>query len=71
MRSRGSGNIVNVSSSNAVKPMPLFALYSASKFSVEGFAEALRAEVAVFGIRVLVAVPGGMHMRGASERELA
>jgi len=50
MRGRGCGTIVNISSGSAVKRMQLIAFYSASKFAVEGFTEALSAEVEVFGI---------------------
>lgn len=58
MRSRGSGRIM-VLSSNAVNvPHPMFAPYAATKWGLEGWAEALAMELAPFGIRVLVAQPG-------------
>lgn len=53
MRTQGTGTIVNVSSGSIVNPMPLISVYAASKCVVEGFTEALRKEVAAFGIRVL------------------
>ncbi|KAF1986856.1 short chain oxidoreductase/dehydrogenase [Aulographum hederae CBS 113979] len=61
MRKQGGGTIANISSGAAVRPLPVIVLYSASKSAVEGFTEALRGEIAAFGIRVLLAVPGGMR----------
>lgn len=58
MRSRGSGRIM-VLSSNAVNvPHPLFAPYAATKWGLEGWAEALAMELTPFGVHVLVAQPG-------------
>lgn len=58
MRARGSGTIVNVTSSTAIAPMPFFAIYSASKSAVEAFSEALSFELGLFGIKVRLVVPG-------------
>ena len=58
MRSRGSGRIM-VLSSNAVNvPHPMFAPYAATKWGLEGWAEALAMELAPFGVHVMVAQPG-------------
>jgi short-subunit dehydrogenase len=50
--------IVNISSIAGKRGIPARSEYSASKFAVEGFSEALRAEVAKDGIDVLVICPG-------------
>jgi len=50
--------IVNVSSRSGRRGIPGWAAYSASKFAVCGFSEALRAELARFDIHVLLVVPG-------------
>src|SRR5262249_39549860 len=50
--------IVNISSIAGKRPLPARSEYSASKFAVQGFSEALRCEVAKDGIDVLVVCPG-------------
>ena len=50
--------IVNISSIAGKRGIPARSEYSASKFAVEGFSEALRAELAKDGIDVLVVCPG-------------
>lgn len=58
MRVRGSGTIVNVTSSVGIAPMPLVAAYTASKYAIEGFSESLAYELGVFGLRVKIVQPG-------------
>lgn len=58
MRERGSGTIVNVTSSVGIAPMPLVAAYTASKYAIEGFSESLAYELGVFGLRVKIVQPG-------------
>jgi len=55
MRTQGGGQIVQVSTVGAVGTMPTLGLYNAAKWGLEGFSEALAAEVAGFGIRVTIA----------------
>ncbi len=52
------GHIVYVTSVNGTAPVGLYASYSASKFALEGFAEALAIEVAGTGVKVTVIEPG-------------
>jgi short-subunit dehydrogenase len=50
--------IVNISSIAGKRALPARSDYSASKFAVQGFSEALRAELAKDGVDVLVVCPG-------------
>jgi len=58
MRAQGSGTLLLVSSLGGRIGLPFQAFYSASKFAVEGFAEALRMEVRRFGVHVTLVEPG-------------
>jgi NADP-dependent 3-hydroxy acid dehydrogenase YdfG len=58
MRSRRDGHIVNVSSTAGRIANPNAAAYSATKFGVVAFSEALRREVHADNIRVSVIEPG-------------
>ena len=58
MIEQGKGDIVNLGSVAAVKYSPNFAMYSATKFAVRAFSEALRNEVQEYGIRVTLIHPG-------------
>lgn len=58
MRERGSGTIINVTSSAGIAPMPLVAVYTASKYAIEGFSESLAYEMSLFGVRVKIVEPG-------------
>ncbi|MGI6623544.1 MAG: SDR family oxidoreductase [Clostridiaceae bacterium] len=58
MRDQGYGKIIAVSSVAGVISIPYQAHYSSSKYAVEGLAEALRYEVAPFGIKVCLVEPG-------------
>lgn len=52
------GRIVNISSAAGVRAMPFLGPYSASKFAIEGYSEALRREMMLFGIDVVIIGPG-------------
>lgn len=58
MRERGSGVIVNVSSSSTYKPLPLLSVYRASKAAMNALTESAALELAQFGIRARVVMPG-------------
>jgi hypothetical protein len=58
MIERRKGHIINMSSVSGLISPPLIASYSASKFGVRAFTDALRREVAPFGIRVSGIYPG-------------
>lgn len=58
MRERKSGVIVNVTSSATYKPLPLVGIYRAAKAAVNALSESLANEVARFGVRVHVVLPG-------------
>jgi NAD(P)-dependent dehydrogenase (short-subunit alcohol dehydrogenase family) len=60
-RRKGTGTIVNISSLAGFYGAPAATAYSASKFALSGFSEALATEVGVFGIRVLLVEPGSFR----------
>jgi NAD(P)-dependent dehydrogenase (short-subunit alcohol dehydrogenase family) len=57
-RERRSGVIVNIASIGGRMTFPLYSLYHATKWAVEGFSEALVYELEPFGIRVKIVEPG-------------
>ena len=52
------GKIINISSISGELAMPFMSAYNMSKFGLEGFSEALRRELMIFGIDVVVVAPG-------------
>jgi len=70
MRHQGGGRVVLVSSLGGLIALPFEAFYSASKFAMEGYAEALAYEVAPFGIEVTLVEPGlfGTDWAGSSAK---
>jgi NAD(P)-dependent dehydrogenase (short-subunit alcohol dehydrogenase family) len=61
MRIWGGGRIVNVSSIGGKVAVPHLAPYSASKFALTGFSDAIRAELARDNIQVTTVAPGMMR----------
>ena len=57
-RARRSGVVVNVTSSATLAPMPLVAVYTASKMAIEGFTASLALELEAFNVRVKLVEPG-------------
>ena len=58
MRSRGSGSIINISSLVGRTTFRGMGVYGATKYAVEALSDALRQEVAGFGIKVVIIEPG-------------
>ena len=58
MRSRGSGRIINISSLVGRTTFGGMGVYGATKYAVEALSDALRQEVAGFGIKVVIIEPG-------------
>jgi NAD(P)-dependent dehydrogenase (short-subunit alcohol dehydrogenase family) len=75
MRQQGLGAIVQISSMGGRMSFAGVGAYSASKFALEGLSEALAAEVASFGIKVLIVEPGafrtGLHRTGTRQETAA
>ncbi len=71
MRAQGGGRIVLVSSIGGVVAIPFQAFYSASKFALEGWGEALAYEVAPFGIDVTLVEPGNIRTDFTANRKMA
>lgn len=58
-RAQKSGMFLNISSGAGKFTLPLLSLYSASKFALEGFSEALSFELSALNIGVKIIEPGG------------
>jgi NAD(P)-dependent dehydrogenase (short-subunit alcohol dehydrogenase family) len=71
MRDRGGGRIVLVSSIGGLIAIPFQAFYTASKFALEGFGEALAYEVAPFGVQVTLVEPGNISTDFTASRRTA
>ncbi len=71
MVSRGSGHVINVSSTAAFQPGPLQAVYYATKAFVLSFSEAIDNELSGTGVRVTAFCPGPtrteFHARAGTE----
>jgi len=63
MRERRSGTIVQITSVGGMITAPGFGPYCAAKHALEAVSEALAAEVAPFGMRVLIVEPGAFRTR--------
>jgi NAD(P)-dependent dehydrogenase (short-subunit alcohol dehydrogenase family) len=59
LRAQGGGRIVQLSSYGGQVAFPGNSMYHATKWGIEGFAEAVAQEVAPFGIGVTIVEPGG------------
>ncbi|CAL1531382.1 unnamed protein product [Lymnaea stagnalis] len=61
MLKRGRGHIVNISSDAGRKAFPGLAVYTGTKFFVEGMSQALRHEVAHTGVKITTVQPGDVQ----------
>jgi NAD(P)-dependent dehydrogenase (short-subunit alcohol dehydrogenase family) len=57
-RQRKAGVIINVTSTVTLKPLPLLAVYTASKAAVNAFTESLAIELNLFNVRAHLVLPG-------------
>jgi NAD(P)-dependent dehydrogenase (short-subunit alcohol dehydrogenase family) len=58
MRARGTGLLVNISSTAGRAAVPFYGIYHASKWALEGYSQALRGELASSGVDVVIVEPG-------------
>jgi NAD(P)-dependent dehydrogenase (short-subunit alcohol dehydrogenase family) len=63
LRKQGAGHIINIASLSGVTGYPGMSLYTATKFAVIGFSDALAKEVAPFGIKVTAVAPSGFRTK--------
>ena len=70
MRAQRSGLIVNVGSAAGVVTPPTGCPYAMTKYAMESLCDALRPEVAPFGIRVTLIQPGAVRTRFMANSEL-
>jgi NAD(P)-dependent dehydrogenase (short-subunit alcohol dehydrogenase family) len=70
MRRQKRGHIVNVGSLSGLSAIPFLGIYSASKFALEGYTEALRHELKPFNIRVSLTEAGFLHTPMMNHRQV-
>jgi NAD(P)-dependent dehydrogenase (short-subunit alcohol dehydrogenase family) len=58
LNNQHSGKIINISSVSGKRAFPFVAPYTASKFALEGYSDALRRELILYGIDVILIEPG-------------
>lgn len=68
MRKQRSGHVICVSSIGGLMGLPYQGMYSASKFAIEGYCQALRLEVRNMGIKVTVINPGDFSTAFTAQR---
>lgn len=70
-RTGPAGRVINITSSVARVAIPLLGAYTASKWGLEGMSEALRRELMLFGIDLVIIEPGtintAMYDKGEKE----
>lgn len=68
MRQQRHGHIICISSIGGLMGLPYQGMYSASKFAIEGYCQALRLEVRQFGIKITVINPGDFSTGFTAQR---
>lgn len=63
LAARRRGHIVNTASMAGLSPIPRLGAYTATKFAVVGMSEALRGEMAEYGVGVSILCPGFVRTR--------
>jgi NAD(P)-dependent dehydrogenase (short-subunit alcohol dehydrogenase family) len=70
MRRQRRGHVINMSSNGGFKGVRGASMYSASKFAIEGFSEALAQEIEGFGIKLTIVEPGAFRTDFLDDRSL-
>ena len=71
MRHQKQGQIINVSSLSGVSSIPFMGIYSASKFALEGYTDALRIEVRPFNIHASLTEAGFLKTPMMNKRQVS
>ncbi|TFG04628.1 MAG: SDR family oxidoreductase [Promethearchaeota archaeon] len=58
---KSQGRIIMVSSNSGFFAAPFFGPYNVSKFALEGYADTLRRELLLYGMKVIIIQPGSIH----------
>ncbi|MGI6538483.1 MAG: SDR family oxidoreductase [Caldicoprobacterales bacterium] len=69
MRKQKKGLIINIGSVAGIFSIPYQSMYSASKFALEAYTEALRIEVRDFGIKAVIVEPGDTRTSFTENRQ--
>jgi short-subunit dehydrogenase len=70
MRKQRGGIIITIGSIAGIMGIPFQGFYSASKFAVEGYMQALRYEVKPYGVKVVMVNPGDFNTGFTANRQL-
>jgi short-subunit dehydrogenase len=71
MRQQKQGQIINISSLSGLSSIPFMGFYSASKFALEGYTEALRLELKPFNIHVSLTEAGFLKTPMMNRRQVS
>jgi NAD(P)-dependent dehydrogenase (short-subunit alcohol dehydrogenase family) len=71
MRSQRKGMIINISSIAGRFAIPYQGMYSASKFAIEGYSQALALEIKQFGIKIVCVNPGDFNTGFTKARKIS